>query len=314
MIMPLKNKRVLVTGAEGFIGRRLCKSLFDKEAKLFGISRCVTESKYLTEQYEVDISNAPAIKKIINSVQPEYVVHLAASKNRGVDGAAFREGYGTNLIGSLNVIDACQSIPVLAKFVSLGTTDEYGKLQVPFKESYKEAPNSAYGASKLAVTDLLRALSRSNGFPSVILRPTIVYGPGQDSSMFLPALVRALVENKNFDMSLGEQTRDFVYIDDLVEAIIMALVAPVFCGDVINISSGRPIRIDALAKMTAAMLGNDAYKRLRLGSIEYRTGDVMQYWASNELAKASLGWAPVVPLEDGIERTVNYFKSLARVN
>ena len=263
--MLLKNKRVLVTGAGGFVGQHLCKVLFEKGATVVGLLRNAVDNKYLSEQYSVDMFDEETTRQIIQFVQPEFVVHLAANKNRGVDTGAYREGYKTNLIGSLNLINACQDVPVLDRFVFLGSTDEYGQLQVPFKEPDKEAPNTAYGASKLAVTELLRALSRSKGFPSVTLRPTIVYGPGQDGSMFLPALIIALVAGRNFDMSLGEQTRDFIYIDDLVKAIIQALIIPGFCGDVINISSARPIRIDALAKMTSNILGNGADKRLKFG-------------------------------------------------
>ena len=265
----------------------------------------------MSEQYDVDILDEITIRQIIHAVQPEFVVHLAASKDRGVDTAAYREGYKTNLIGSLNLINACQDISALTRFVFLGSTDEYGQLHTPFKESDKEAPITAYGASKLAVTEVLRALSRSNKFPSVTLRPTIAYGPGQDDSMFLPALIRALVEGRNFDMSLGEQTRDFVYVDDLVQAIIQALLAPSLCGDVINISSATPIRIDALAKMTANILGKGAEELLKFGAKDYRTSDVMQYWAANTLAKSLLGWSPTVSLEEGVQRTVDYFKAAA---
>ena len=309
--MTFKNKRVIVTGASGFIGQHLCKALSEKEAIVVGFTRSTLDSKYLSEQYDVDILDEITIRQIIHAVQPEFVVHLAASKDRGVDTAAYREGYKTNLMGSLNLINACQDLPVLARFVFLGSTDEYGQLQVPFKESDKEAPIAAYGASKLAVTELLKALSRSNKFPSVTLRPTIAYGPGQDDSMFLPALIRALVEGRNFDMSLGEQTRDFVYVDDLVQAIIQALLAPSLCGDVINISSATPIRIDALAKMTANILGDEADKLLKFGAKDYRTSDVMQYWAANTLAKSLLGWSPTVSLEEGVQRTVDYFKAAA---
>ena len=309
--MTFKNKRVIVTGASGFIGQHLCKALIEKEAIVVGFSRSTLDSKYLSVQYDVDILDQITIRQIVYAVQPDFVVHLAASKDRSVDTAAYREGYETNLMGSLNLINACQDIPVLARFVFLGSTDEYGKLQVPFKETEKEAPINAYGASKLAVTELLKTLARSNGFSSVILRPSIVYGPGQDDSMFLPALIRALVEGRNFDMSLGEQTRDFVYVDDLVQAIIQALLAPSLCGDVINISSATPIRIDALAKMTANILGKGAEELLKFGAKDYRTSDVMQYWAANTLAKSLLGWSPTVSLEEGVQRTVDYFKAAA---
>jgi len=309
--MTFKNKRVIVTGASGFIGQHLCKALIEKEAIVVGFSRSTLDSKYLSVQYDVDILDQITIRQIVYAVQPDFVVHLAASKDRSVDTAAYREGYETNLMGSLNLINACQDIPVLARFVFLGSTDEYGKLQVPFKETEKEAPINAYGASKLAVTELLKTLARSNGFSSVILRPSIVYGPGQDDSMFLPALIRALVAGNSFDMSLGEQTRDFVYVDDLVQAIIQALLAPSLCGDVINISSATPIRIDALAKMTANILGKGAEELLKFGAKDYRTSDVMQYWAANTLAKSLLGWSPTVSLEEGVQRTVDYFKAAA---
>ena len=110
--MTIKNKRVLVTGAGGFIGQHLCKALFEKEATVVGFVRSAVDNKYLSEQYDVDISDEMAISEIINSVQPEFVVHLAASKNRGVDAAAYKEGYKTNIMGSLNIINACQDIPV----------------------------------------------------------------------------------------------------------------------------------------------------------------------------------------------------------
>lgn len=307
--MIFKNKRVLVTGASGFIGRHLCKVLSEKEAKVVGFVRSQEVNVHLSEQYVVNILDQITLRKIVHSVQPELVIHLAASKNRGVDADAYREAYETNLIGSLNLINACQDVPALARFVFLGSTDEYGELHAPFKETDQEAPITAYGASKFAVTELLKSLSRSNGFSSVILRPTIVYGPGQDDSMFLPALIKALIAGKNFDMSLGEQSRDFVYIDDLVKAITQALVIPHLCGHVINISSETPIRIDDLAKMTANMLGSGVYKFLKFGAKEYRTGDVIQYWAANELARGLLGWSPVVSLEEGIQQTIDYFKT-----
>ncbi len=307
--MTFKNKRVLVTGASGFIGQHLCKALFEKDATVIGLTRSMLDNKYLSEQYDLDILDEAAITQTIHAVQPEFIVHLAASKNRSVDTVAYREGYKTNLIGSLNLINACQDVSVLTRFIFLGSTDEYGQLHAPFKESDKEAPMTAYGASKLAVTEVLRTLSRSNEFPSVILRPTIAYGPGQDDSMFLPALIRSLVAGKNFEMSLGEQTRDLIYVDDLVKAIMSALLTPGLCGDVINISSAEPIRIDSLAKMTANILGDEVGKLLKFGAKDYRRADTMEYWASNVLAKKLLGWSPGTSLEEGVRQTIGYFKA-----
>ena len=307
----LKNERVLITGANGFIGKHLSHALFEKNFYLIGFVRGSMRQEYLAEQYEIDILDETAIRDVIYSVRPRVVVHLAANKSRGVDDSSCSEAYKTNLMGSLNLIEACRGLPTLTKFVFLGSSDEYGELPVPFKESDNEAPCNAYGASKLAVTELLKSLSRSIQFPSVILRPTVVYGPGQDESMFIPALVKTLIAGKNFDMTLGEQTRDFVYVSDLVEAIIKSFSATNVDGKVINISSCKPIRIDALAKMTAKLLSESAESLLVFGAKEYRLGEAMNYWADNNLAMHLLGWSPQVSINDGIKQTIEFFKTKA---
>lgn len=307
--MSLREKRVLVTGADGFIGRKLCQALVKDSVSVIALSRSVVINNCISEQYDVDVRDESSVMDVIHSTQPNIVVHLAANKSRGVDDSSYSETYQTNLMGSLNLIKACRGLPTLTKFVFLGSSDEYGELPAPFKESDKEAPSNAYGASKLAVTDLLKSLSRSIQFPSVILRPTVVYGPGQDESMFIPALVNTLIAGKHFDMTFGEQTRDFIYVNDLVEAIIKSFNAINVDGRVINISSGQPIRIDTLAKMTANLLGESAESLLMFGAKEYRLGETMNYWADNNLAMRLLGWSPQVSVNDGIKKTVEFFKA-----
>ena len=309
--MSLRMKRVLITGADGFIGRKLCRALTKESVNIIALSRSVARIDCVSEQHDVDIRDEVSVVGVIRRTQPNIVVHLAANKNRGVDYNAYSEAYMTNLIGSLNLIKACRELPRLTKFVFLGSSDEYGELPAPFKESDEEAPVNAYGASKLAVTELLKSLSRSIQFPSVILRPTVVYGPGQDESMFIPALVKTLIAGKNFDMTLGEQTRDFVYVSDLVEAIIKSFSATNVDGKVINISSCKPIRIDALAKMTAKLLSESAESLLVFGAKEYRLGEAMNYWADNNLAMHLLGWSPQVSINDGIKQTIEFFKTKA---
>jgi UDP-glucose 4-epimerase len=303
--------RILITGASGFIGQHLSYALHEKEAYLIGFVRGAMTQQFLAEQYDVDVLDEDAIRNLIHDIQPNFVVHLAASMNREADKNVYGEVYKTNLIGSLNVINGCMGLSALKKFIFLGSTDEYGMLPAPLKESDKEAPVNPYGASKLAVTEMLKSLSRSIQFPCVILRPTVVYGPGQGESMFIPALINTLIAGKNFDMTLGEQTRDFVYVDDLVQAIIKSFNATNVDGRVINISSGTPIRIDALAKITAKLFGESAESLLMFGAKEYRIGETMSYWADNNLAKDLLGWSPKVSINHGIKRTVDFFMSKA---
>lgn len=307
--MSLQKKRVLVTGAGGFVGRHLSQVLNAQGVLVVGFVRNPSAHKqYFVEHHVLDMLDRVRLQQVVQDVQPELVVHLAADKNRGTDQAEYRSGYEANLLGSLNLIEACQELSNLTRFVFLGSCEEYGQQPAPFDESTRELPVSAYAVTKLAVTQLLQALARAKDFPAVILRPSIVYGPGQTPEMFLPALIQALVSGERFAMSRGEQTRDYLYIDDLVNAILAALNASDIQGQVINVSSALPIRIDNLAKQTARLIGLDAEKLLDFGARNYRPGEAMDYWAKNRRAKALLDWMPRMSLEAGLRQTIAYFR------
>lgn len=313
--MNVKMKRVLVTGANGFIGRHLSQVLHGQGAMVVGFVRnSGAQTPYLAEQHVVDISDRFRLRQLVQDTQPDLVVHLAADKNRGIDLAEYRSGYEANLFGTLNLIEACQELAAIARFVFLGSCEEYGQQSAPFDESSKELPVSAYAVTKLAVTQLLQTLARANNFPAVVLRPSIIYGPGQSEDMFLPALIKTLLSGERFGMTRGEQTRDLLYIDDLVDAILLALVAPDVPGQVINISSAVPVRIEDLARKTARMIGLETESLLDFGARDYRLGEAMNYWAKNSLAKALLDWMPHVILEDGLRQTVDHFQAAVSVN
>lgn len=308
--MNMRDRCVLVTGAGGFVGGHLCQALHAQGARVVGFVRSHGALKrHVGEQHVIDISDRERVLELIQDIRPDMVVHLAAAKNRSVDMPEYRAGYEANLLGALNLVEACQELTALTRFVFLGTCEEYGQQAAPFDESSREFPVSAYAVTKLAVTQLLQALARAHGFPAVILRPTIVYGPGQDVSMFLSALIKSLVSGERFGMTRGEQTRDFVFIDDMVSAIMRALEAPDALGRVINVSSALPVRIDKLARKVASLIGSGAESLLDFDARDYRHGEAMDYWASNSRAKELLDWSPNVLLEDGLRQTISSFRA-----
>lgn len=305
----LQDASVLITGATGFIGRHLSRALSASGVRVFGLSRSASPDIVEGHNFVGDVTDRACVHDIVAEVRPAYVFHLAANKARRAEIEDFRRCLDDNLIGTLNLIEACEASSNTKRFIAVGTCEEYGGAEAPYSEAMREAPVSAYSCSKVAVTQLLQTFHRIRGFPVVVLRPSLAYGPGQGEEMFLPALIRALLTGRRFAMSRGEQTRDYVYVEDVVEALLLAAVRPAAPGEVINISSGEPTRIIEIAKLAATLIGDDAEGLIDFGALEYRVGEAMSYWADCAKAGRLLGWRPRMALPDGLTRTIEYYRS-----
>ncbi len=304
----LRGCSILVTGANGFVGRHLCPVLRNNGCVVHAVGRKILMDSFY---YSCDLRDKTKISLLLQELAPDYVIHLATVKKRdGISLSDYRLFYEENFITSLNLIEACDQVKTVRRFIYLGSCEEYGVQQSPFKETQKEMPLSAYGVSKLAVTQLLQSLVNSSHFSSVVLRPSLIYGPGQRHDMFLPAMLYSLIHEKFFDMTHGVQTRDYIYIDDVVRAIISSL-----CFDldnkveIMNISSAQPILIKSLALMSAQLIGNNSEQYLNFGAKAYRPQEAMEYSAENHRAKIKLNFSPEVALADGLLRTIESIRN-----
>jgi nucleoside-diphosphate-sugar epimerase len=301
-------KTVLVTGATGFIGSALNKKLIASGYHVAALTHNA-DFAHLPGHFLGDLRDRDRVGETVAALQPELVFHLAADKNRSLSQTdVLRQSVDTNFIGTLNLVEACLASRQLERFIFLGTCEEYGGGPSPFKESQREMPISPYSLSKLAVTNLLQAFYRMNAFPGVVLRPTLAYGPGQGSDMFLPALIRSLLSNQPFAMSNGDQTRDFIFIDDLIDACLAAVDAQVI-GRVINIGSGYAPALRDVALLAAGCIGKDSAELLRFGALPDRTNEIMNYSADISLACDLLAWKPRTALEEGMKKTVDSYRN-----
>ena len=126
--------------------------------------------------------------------------------------------------------------------------------------------------------------------------------------MFLPSLIQALIDGLRFQMTAGEQTRDFIYIDDVVNSVIRSLESnSLRKGQIINISSGSPILVKILTKLVAQLIGKDSLQLIDFGTLDYRSGEALEYWALNSRANELLNWSPCMTLEGGLAKTIEYF-------
>jgi UDP-glucose 4-epimerase len=302
----LRGRKILITGGAGFIGGHLVRRLDGAGVAYTGVVHETPASDPGTGSgrwIQLDLANAAAVASCVSATQPDVVFHLA-----GVVGAertldfADRAVQG-NFLASHHLLTALGRSARPQRIVLMGSSEEYGRQEsLPYTEDLPASPVSPYSASKAAVTQFALLYHHLFELPVVVLRPFVVYGPGQPAGMMIPALMHALARGEAFPMTPAEQTRDFVYIDDVVDALIAASVIDEAVGGVFNVCSGEEHRIRDVAE-AAARLAGAADDALRIGALPYRQNEVWRLVGSNEKARSVLGWSPRVGLEDGLRRT-----------
>ena len=293
-----KEKSILITGASGFIGQHLLKQFSKYSSSIVIIQRNKMPTHLPIRQFECDIVNSDDLKYCFSQCNPEIIVHLAGYKERSTNLSSFSEGINTNVIGSLNIFSEALKKENLESLIVLGTAEEYGNNVCPFEETHRESPVSPYSFSKTCISHMAMLFHHLYHLPVTVLRPTVAYGPGQEDDMFLPSLINSLDKNQPFMMTPGEQTRDFLYIDDLIDAILRVPRHPLSRGHIINIGSGVPTKILDIAYSVEKLMNKK--NLVKLGQIPYRNNEIMNYCVNIDKAKKTLHWKPRITLDAGL--------------
>ena len=300
-----QKKRVLLLGAHGFIGQRLlqrlCQACADVTAIVFSSSDQLVDLKY--EVIKADLANTSSIT-FLSSMLFDYVFNLSGYIDHTPYFKGGRSVINTHYIGLLNLLEVLDRSQ-LKGFVQVGSSDEYGGLSSPLSESIREAPISPYSCAKLAATQLIQMLAKTENFPGVVLRFFLVYGPGQGIGRFLPQVIQGCLNNSIFPTSQGEQLRDFCYVEDIVDAMLLAATMSSAQGEVINIASGVPVTIREMIEKIHFLVGQG---QPEYGQIPYRPGENMSLFAEVSKAKSILNWVANTPLEVGLQKTIGFYK------
>lgn len=299
---------LLVVGGSGFIGSHLIRHARRKNWKTSSLSLHLPsgDNKVNGTEYIVgDITDKDQLINILKDREFEYVVNVSGY----IDHALVCDG-GSRVIeahsyGLQNLITAI-SREKLKRFVQIGSSDEYGNCPAPQMESSREQPISPYAFAKVAATQFVQMLHRTERFPGTLIRLFLTYGPGQGSERFIPQIIRGCLEGRRFPTSGGNQIRDFCYVDDVVSAIFSALTASNSVGEVINIASGQPIKIKAVIKLIQQIIGKGSPA---FGEIPYRPDESMNLYADIGRARGLLNWAPTVSLESGLIETIKWIEN-----
>lgn len=299
-----KGDSVLVVGGSGFIGRYLVGRLIAIGAEVTVIGKTLRlNSDQLPYKFiQADIAHKNQLKNL-KYIRFDYAFNLGGY----IDHRKYMNGghavIDSHYVGLLNLLDAI-NYESLKGFVQVGSSDEYPDSLFARAETLREAPISPYSCSKVAATHLIQMLAKTESFPGVVLRPFLVYGPGQSQNRFIPQIIMGCLQDMCFPASDGQQLRDFCYISDVVEAMILSAGMTEGFGEVINIGSGNPIKIYDLIMLIKDMVGAGTPL---FGKVPYRKAESMTLFSCTEKAKAILNWSPEVSMADGLKLTIRYY-------
>jgi len=310
-------KKMLVTGAGGFIGSHLVEKLVRKGGKVKAFVHYnsrnswgwLENSKY-KDSIEVvsgDIRDADIVRHAMRDV--DTVFHLAALIGIPYSYISPEAYVETNVKGSLNVFQAAKDFGI-KRIVHTSTSEIYGTAEfVPIHEKHPVNPQSPYAASKSAADFFSLSFYRSFNLPVVVVRPFNTYGPRQSARAVIPTIITQLLSGKK-TIKLGalDPTRDLTYVEDTVEGFIAAVDAKESLGEIINLGNNSEISIRDLAYligkvMNVKVLIQEEDKRKRPVKSE-----VERLWADNAKAKQLLKWTPQYSLENGLKKTVEWFE------
>jgi len=314
-------KKVLITGATGFVGSHLIDFLLEnEEVEIFGTRRrrsdmsLVQHVKDRVNWIEVDITDAHSVRWAVKEVQPDIVFHLAAQSFVPTSWKAPQETFITNALGTVNLLEALRDQELDARIQIAGSSEEYGFVrpeEVPITEKNPLRPQSPYGVSKVAADLFGQQYHRSYGMDIIITRAFNHTGPRRGEvfvvSNFSKQIAEAEAGLREPVMYVGnlEAKRDFTDVRDMVRAYWLA-VQKGEAGEVYNICSGKAISIGELLDKLLAMSKKEI--EVRQDPNRRRPSDVPLLLGDATKFKKMTNWKPVIPLEKTLQDTLNYWR------
>ena len=312
----LKGKKVLVTGAGGFIGSHLAERLAALGAQTRATIRYSSSgsrgwlagSRYESDMeiVTVDVTDRDTVRKAVRGV--DVVFHLAALIGIPYSYDAPLSYVRTNVEGSVNVFQAALEAGV-GRVVHTSTSEVYGTaVRVPIDEDHPLQGQSPYSASKIGADKQAEAFWRAYGLPVVTVRPFNTFGPRQSARAVIPTIVSQALAGPRVRLGSLTPTRDMNFVLDTVEGFCLAAVSPNVLGETINLGTGREISIGDLASLICRLIGVDAKIEREEERVRPELSEVDRLCADAARAHKLLGWKPRHSLEDGLEQTIAWIR------
>jgi UDP-glucose 4-epimerase len=294
----LRSSCVLVTGAAGFLGTALCRLLSSGGAEVHGVSRTPRHAEVgVARWWQGTLGDFNFAKRLVTAIRPTHIFHLAGAVTGVRDLAGVVPTFEGNLTATVNLLAA-------AAEAKCGRVVMAGSLEEP--DDSREPPCSPYAASKLAAYQYARLFQSLYSVSVVVPRVFIVYGPGQDDpKKLIPYVVSSLLRGESPRLASGTRPVDWVYVDDVAEGLIAAALAQ-DADQRVDLGSGMLVTVRALVEQIVALIPSASAKPL-FGALPDRPMEQVRV-ADVGTTMRLIGWAPRTPLDEGLRRTVDWFR------
>lgn len=308
--ISLKGKKVLVTGAYGFIGSHLVKRLLDEGAQVSVLVRDYSNHWRLKEKlhevcvYKGDVADSLRVSHIVHTIKPDFIFHLAAY---GVDrkDKQIHQAIKTNIIGTVNIVESAIGTGC-EKVINLGSSSEYGYSDQKMSENMRPNPLDVYGSTKAAATILAHQIAKEGNLNIVTIRPFNIFGEKEVPHKLFSYVILQLLKDKEVKLSNGEQYRDYLYIENYIDGFILAAKNKNVKNDIFNMGSGQALPIKFYVQKLFQLI--DLEKIPLFGTIPYIEHERMLADPDIQKIKNTLKWKQRISLEEGMERTINWYK------
>lgn len=293
--------KLLITGATGFLGKNILKQLDKDHIPYLGTSKNGS-GKIIP----INLTNLKQIKNIFCKHDISTVVHAGAFVNLSRDYETAADCIENNLIATINLLEACKGQKNI-KFILISSEEVYGANDLPYCESQTPLPPSPYAVSKVATENYLRYFAFQNSMNAIVLRMSTMYGPHMPENKFFSKVIDLALTNKPIPLNSGINKRDYLFVEDAVEAILKAVrknTKELF--SIINIGKQTSDSLSKFVKTVVKISKSNSV--IQYGTIPDRITESKDWFVDISKAQTELEWEPKTTLEDGIIQTIKFYR------